>query len=93
MFDESLNFKAYITNFADNCTYYINLIKVLSVTPWGSDRKTLLMIFEAYIVSRLQYGSQVFCCASSNQLKRLDVIYNKALRIIAQVAIGTPTHT
>ena len=42
-------------------------------------------------MSRLQYGSQAFCCASSNQLKRLDVIYNKALRIIAQVAICTPT--
>ena len=73
-FDQSLNFEAHITNFVDNCTYYINLIKVLSVTPWGSDRKTLLMMFEAYIVSRLQCGSQVFCCASSNQLKRLDVI-------------------
>ena len=47
MFDQSLNFKAHITNVVDNCTYYINLIKVLSVTPWGSDRKTLLMIFEA----------------------------------------------
>ena len=88
MFDQSLNFKAHITN----CTYYINLINVLSVTPWGSDRKTLLMIFEAYIVSRLQYGSQAFCCASSNQLKRLDVIYNKAL-CIAQVAICTPTES
>ena len=44
-------------------------------------------------MSRLQYGSQAFCCASSNQLKRLDVIYNKALRIIAKVAIGTPTES
>ena len=83
----------YILLTVDNCTYYINLIKVLSVTPWGSDRKTLLMIFEAYIVYRLQYGSQAFCCASSNQLKRLDVIYSKALRIVAQVAICTPTES
>ena len=50
------------------------------------------MIYEAYIVSRLQYGSQAFSCASSNQLKRLDVIYNKAL-CIAQVAICTPTES
>ena len=78
----------YILLTVDNCTYYINLIKVLSVTPWGSDR-----IFEACKVSRLQYGSQAFCCASSNQLKRLDVIYNKALRIITQVAICTPTES
>ena len=44
IFDQSLNFKAHITNVVDNCTYYINLIKVLSVTQWGSHRKTLLMI-------------------------------------------------
>ena len=49
------------------------------------------MIVDSYIVSRLQYGSQAFCCASSDQLKRLEVIYNKDLRIITQVAICTPT--
>ena len=68
MFDQSLNFIVHITKVVDNCTYYINLIKALSLTPWGSDRKTLLMMYEAYSVSRLQYIS---CCVSSNQLKDL----------------------
>ena len=41
-------------------TYYISMLKVLSVTPWGSDSNSLLVIVEVYRVSRLQYGSQAF---------------------------------
>ena len=90
-FDRGLTFKPHITDVTGSCSHCISLLRVLSGSPWGSDRKTLLMIFEAYIVSRLQYGSQALANASPAQLKRLDVVYDRALRIISGVNPTTPT--
>ena len=50
----------------------------------------MLMVFNAYILSRLEYGAQAFCCAPPNILHKLDVIQNQALRIIARVPLSTP---
>ena len=50
-------------------------------TNWGSDRKTLLAIYNAHILLRMQYGAQAFCTAPDHILKKLE---NKALHIISR---------
>ena len=43
------------------------------------------MVYEACILSRIDYGAQAYSCASPNLLHQLNIIQNKTLRIIAKV--------
>ena len=43
------------------------------------------MIYKACILSRIDYGAQAYGCASPHLLHQLNIIQNKALRIIAKV--------
>ena len=64
--------------------------RVLSGTNWRSDRKMLLAVYNAYVVSILQYGAPAFWCASPEELVRWDIDQYKALKIIAKTFITTP---
>ena len=59
------------------------------VTKCASDRKTLLTIYNAYILSRVQYGAQAFSSAPEHIHNKLDVTEIRALRIISRASIGT----
>ena len=91
IFDQALTFKPHINYVVDTCKSGLNLLRVLCGTNWGADRKTLLCIYNAYVVSRLQYGAPAFCCAKPEALARLDVVQSKALKTIANTYITTPT--
>ena len=96
IFDQALTFKPDIKYVVDKCKSGLNLLRLLCGTNWGgggggADRKMLLCIYNAYVVSRLQYGAPAFCCAKPEALARLDVVQSKALRIIANTFITTPT--
>ncbi|GFW52419.1 putative RNA-directed DNA polymerase from transposon X-element [Trichonephila clavipes] len=54
---------------------------VLSNTLWGADRVSLLRVYQALILSRLDYGCVVYGSARASVLKRLDTVYHSALRI------------
>ena len=41
------------------------------------------MVYKACILSRIDYGAQAYGCASPELLQNLNIIQNKALRIIA----------
>ena len=75
----------------DRCKTGLNLLRVLCGTNWGADRKMLLAIYNAYVVSILQYGAPAFCCAKPETLARLNVVQSKALKTIAGTYICTPT--
>ena len=57
IFDQALTFKPHINYVVYTCKSGLNLLRVLCGTNWGADRKTLLCIYNAYVVSRLQYGA------------------------------------
>ncbi|GFW56151.1 putative RNA-directed DNA polymerase from transposon X-element [Trichonephila clavipes] len=59
----------------------LNILKVLSNTLWGADRVSLLRVYHALILSRLDYGCAVYGSARASVLKRLDTIHHSALRI------------
>ena len=91
IFDQALTFKDHIDRAVDKCKSGLCLLRVLNGTNWGADRRILLSIYNAYVVSHLQYGAPAFCCAKPSVLARLDVVQNKALRSIAKTYIATPT--
>ena len=59
----------------------LDLIKVLSNTTWGADRKVLLHLYRALIRSKLDYGCIVYGSARPSYIKRLDTVYNQGLRL------------
>ena len=59
----------------------MNLLKVVSRTDWGGDRKVLLHLYRSLIRSKLDYGSIVYGSACKTTLQMLDPIAHQGLRL------------
>ena len=57
---------------------------------WGADRKTLLRLPEALILSKLDHGSVVYGSALPSYLDRLDPVHNNGIRISTGAFKSTP---
>ena len=81
IFDSKLSFIPHITSLKSRCTKSLDLIKVLSNTTWGADRKVLLRLYRVLIRSKLDYGCIVYGSARPSYIKRLDTVHNQGLRL------------
>ena len=89
-FDTRLTFLPHIEELKTSCTERLNILRVISHKTWGADRKMLLRLHEALILSKLDYGSQVYGSASPTYLKKLDSIHNTGLRLATGAFRSTP---
>ena len=81
IFDEKLTFKSHIHSVATNVKLRLNVLKVLSHFTWGADRTSLLRIYKALCLSKIEYGCQIYGSACKTTLDILDVVHNMVLRI------------
>ena len=81
IFDKKLTFIPHIKYLKDKCQKALDLLRVLSNTDWGADRKVLLRLYRALIRSKLDYGCIVYGSARESYLKMLDPIHNQGLRL------------
>ncbi|GFT69900.1 putative RNA-directed DNA polymerase from transposon X-element [Trichonephila clavipes] len=81
IFDSKLTFLPHVLYLRKKCERSLNILKVLSNTLWGADRVSLLRVYQALILSRLDNGCAVYGSARTSVLKRLDTIHHSALRI------------
>ncbi|GBM84021.1 putative RNA-directed DNA polymerase from transposon X-element, partial [Araneus ventricosus] len=81
IFDRKLTFLPHTLHLRKKCERSLNILKVLSRTSWGADRTSLLRIYKAVILSRIDYGCMVYGSARPTVLRRLDTIHHSALRI------------
>ncbi|GFW74715.1 putative RNA-directed DNA polymerase from transposon X-element [Trichonephila clavipes] len=81
IFDSKLTFLPHVLYLRKKCERSLNILKVLSNTLWGADRVSLLRVYHALILSRLDYGCVVYGSARVSVLKRLDTVHHSALRI------------
>ncbi|XP_053398064.1 uncharacterized protein LOC128556576 [Mercenaria mercenaria] len=81
-FDQYLTWHHHINNLVNRCEKDINLLRLISGTNWGANKKTKLMLYNSLIMSKINYGSTAYASACKSQLKRLDVIQSKALRVV-----------
>ena len=89
IFDSRLTFLSHIKELKTACTQRLGILKTLSHTTWGADRKTLLRLHEALILSKLDYGSVIYGSAQPSYLK-LDPVHNSGLRISTGAFKSTP---
>lgn len=77
--DQSLTYNDHITKTASNCLHkliQINRIKHLL------DKKTLILLMNCFIFSKLLYCSTVWSNTSHSKIKKLQLVQNFAARIV-----------
>jgi hypothetical protein len=93
VFDRKLSFLPHIKYVKDRCLKALNLLKVVSKTDWGGDRKVLLRLFRSLIRSKLDYGCVVYGSARKSYLRILDPILNQGLRLALGAFRTTPVES
>ena len=79
--DSHLSFKKHIRVLMTECKEALNLIRVVAHLKWGRDRDTLLMLYQAIVQPRLDYGCIVYGAASNTDLHQPDSIHNAGVRL------------
>ncbi|GFY05981.1 probable RNA-directed DNA polymerase from transposon X-element [Trichonephila clavipes] len=92
IFDRRLTFLPHILHLRKRCEKSLNLLKVLSNTSWGADR-TLLRVYQAIVLSRIDYGCVVYGSACNSTLKKLDPVHHMALRICSGAFRTSPVQS
>ncbi|KAL1448304.1 hypothetical protein WDU94_005687 [Cyamophila willieti] len=82
-FDSKLTWNKHIIETKLKGMKALNIMKILSNRNWGLKRKTLLRLYQAYVLPILDYGSIVYGSANPSVLKRLNVIHHTALRLVS----------
>ncbi|GBO35216.1 hypothetical protein AVEN_10093-1 [Araneus ventricosus] len=93
IFYRKLTFLPHILQLRKRFERSLNILKVLSKTSWGADRTSLLRIYQAVILSRIDYGCMVYGSARATVLRRLDTIHHSALRICSGAFRTSPVES
>ena len=75
IFDKKLNFKSHISEVKTISLKALNLLRVLSNTNWGADRKVLLRLYRSLVRSKLDYGSIVYGSTCKSYIGMLDTVH------------------
>ncbi|GFY33810.1 putative RNA-directed DNA polymerase from transposon X-element [Trichonephila clavipes] len=93
IFDRRLTFFPHILQLRKRCEKSLNLLKVLSNTSWGADRTSLLRVYQAIVLSRIDYGCVVYGSACNSTLQKLDPVHHMALRICSGAFRTSPVQS
>ncbi|GBN04963.1 putative RNA-directed DNA polymerase from transposon X-element [Araneus ventricosus] len=93
IFDRKLAILPHILHLRKKCERSLYILKVLSRTSWGADRTSLLRIYQAVILSSIDYGCMVYGSARPTVLRRLDTIHHSALRICSGAFRTSPVES
>ncbi len=79
--DSRLTWGPHVKDLIKRCRGDLNLMKLISGTCYGADKKALIMIYKALILSKIDYGCILYHSAAKSTLAQLNVIQNSALKI------------
>ena len=91
--DSRLIYRLHIQGVKSKGQKRLNVIRALSATQWGGDRKTLLLLYKSLVRSVLEYNSFIFTHIALSNQKQLETIQNSALRIVTGAFRTTPTNS
>ena len=80
-FDNRLRYDSHLKSLRDKTFKSLNILKTISRTQYGGDRKTMLLLYKNLVRSKLEYGTQCFGNASDRTLKILDPIHHAGIRL------------
>ena len=82
IFDHRLTWQPHIEHLREKCFKRLNILKSVAYKQWGSDRKTLRMLYLSLIQSQLNYASFLYNSAPHRFLQILDRVQYAGIRII-----------
>lgn len=91
--DRKLLFKEHIMDLKGRISKNNNVLRHLSGTSYGSDRKILLRINNALNISILDYGQIIYSQSCDTNLKALNVIQNSSVRMAIKAFRTTPVES
>ena len=90
IFDHRLTWVSHLRSLKTKCLEALNILRVLSHTSWGADRKTLMKLYKALILSKLSYGCEVYSSATPSRLKVLDSVHHAGIRLASGAFKSSP---
>ena len=79
--DSRFTYRDHFKTLKAKCLKALNILKCVSRTSYGADRKTLLLLYRSLIRSKLDYACVAYDAACLSSKRSLDVIHHAALRI------------
>ena len=90
-FDEYLCFNKHFQNLRVRALKRLNVIKIFSHSSWHLSKATLTNIFRALIGSLFDYSFFSVACIAETNLKLVQTVQNRAIRIIYKLKWDSPT--
>ena len=91
IFDHRLTWKPHILNIKEKCFKRLNVLKCVAHKKWGSDRKTLKMLYLSLIQSQINYASFLLSSAHHSILEILNKIQYAGIRLVVGALYVTRT--
>ena len=94
LFGPLSKFKAFLTQILRKKLFSrVNLLKIISSSKFKTNANILLNIHKAIILAKVEYASPIFATAADSNLKLLDPIHHKCLRICLGAFPTTPVQS
>lgn len=91
IFDNNLKWDQHVEHLEGKVGKNLNIMKALCGTWWGSDPKTMLMVYKGIIQSHLDYGGFLLIPNNKKTMYKLNKMQYQGLRIITGCMRSTPT--
>lgn len=79
--DKKLNWKSHINYLITKTKKSMQVIRTLSHLTWGAENETLKNVIEAILISKIEYGCEVYGSARKTRLLPLERLENLAARL------------
>ncbi|XP_045511777.1 uncharacterized protein LOC123706554 isoform X1 [Pieris brassicae] len=86
--DQKLSFEEHIKYVSRNALNGVNILRCLAGVTWGADPKILSLLYKSIVRSHFDYSSLAYL--NSTHVHKLDILQNRALRIISGAMCSTP---
>ena len=90
LFDNKLTWGPHLKDLKVRCLQAMNVLRVLSHTSWGADRKHLMILYKALVASKLSYGCEIYSSATKSRLAILDSVHNGGIRLASGAFKSSP---
>lgn len=89
IFDSTLSWTAHTNYMISRAKGDLNLLRSIAHSKWGCDKKTLLLIYQSLVKSKLEYGCQAWRDTAQSNINKINSIQYQSLKIITGAIHGT----
>lgn len=90
VFDSRLTWVPHLRYIKAACQKVLSLLRVLTHTSWGADRDTLLLLHRTLVLSKLEYGCEVYSSATEARLRVLNSVHHAGVRLATGAFRSSP---